>query len=456
MKKHPHTLFYLTTLVGLLAFILWVLRAGKQLETAVAGTTPLTQPVAGNAFHHPLAIFILQLLVIIIASQVFAYLFRKMGQPAVMGEIVAGIMLGPSCVGALFPGFEAVVFPASSLDNLQLLSQVGLILFMFVVGMELDLNVLKQKAGAAVVISHASIVFPYGLGVALSYFMYRHYAVAGTPFYAFSLFMGIAMSITAFPVLARVIRERGLSNTRLGAMAITCAAADDITAWCLLAVVLGIVKASAGDSVYTLLFAVGYVATMLFIIRPLLKKLTLLRSGIIQRSTLAIVFVLLLGSAYAAEVIGIHALFGAFLAGVVMPANWDVRKILIDKIEDVALVLLLPLFFVFTGLRTEIGLLNTPSLWMMCVVIILVAITGKFGGSAIAAKITGENTHDSLAIGVLMNTRGLMELVVLNIGYDLGILSAQVFTMMVIMALATTLMTAPLLNVIDKYWRVRN
>jgi Kef-type K+ transport system membrane component KefB len=324
---------------------------------------------------------------------------------------------------------------------------------MFVIGMELDLNILKQKAGTAIVISHASIVIPYGLGVSLSYFLYKTYAPVNIPFYAFSLFMGIAMSITAFPVLARIIRERGLSNTRLGTIAITCAAADDITAWCLLAAVIAVVKAgSIGASLYILLYALFYVGVMFFVVKPLLKKILLRKDGnkMSAQSALAVVFVVLLLSAYCSEVIGIHALFGAFVAGVIMPMDWDFSNNLIHKIEDVALVLLLPLFFVFTGLRTEIGLLNDASLWGTCLVIIAVAVTGKFGGSALAAKWMGESWKDSLSIGALMNTRGLVELVVLNVGYDLGILTPQVFTMMVLMALVTTLMTSPALRLVDR------
>lgn len=458
MKIKGNALFYIVTIGALLLLIGGVLHAGRRLETTVLASHASAAPVSfaatlKTALHHPLAIFLLQLVLIIIVSRLFGYLFRKMGQPGVMGEMIAGIALGPSLMGWLTPGFSEFIFPPSSMGNLQMLSQVGLVLFMFVVGMELDLNIVKKKAGSAVVISHASIVIPYGLGVALSYFMYRSYAPKDIPFYAFALFMGITMSITAFPVLARVIRERGMSQTKLGAIVITCAAADDVTAWCVLALIIAIVKAgSIGSSLYTLLMAAGYVLVMLLAVKPLLKRLADRSkvNGVLKQSTLAIVMVVMLLSAWCCELIGIHALFGAFMAGVIMPLEWDFRKVLTEKIEDIALVLLLPLFFVFTGLRTQIGLLNEPGLWGMCLLIIAVAVAGKFGGSALAARITGETTRDSLAIGALMNTRGLMELVVLNIGYDLGILTPSVFTMMVIMAIVTTLMTGPLLNLIGK------
>ncbi len=461
MKHRKNTIFYIVTLGSLFAIIWLVLHQGKLLEAQglVANRQAAPDEHLWDVFWltmtHPLAVFILQMITIIVTCQMFGLLFRKIGQPAVMGEIVAGIILGPSLAGALLPAFSAFVFPPQSLGNLQMLSQVGLILFMFVIGMELDLDTLKKKAGAAVVISHASIVIPYGLGVALSYFMYRTYAPANIPFYAFALFMGIAMSITAFPVLARIIRERKLSQTRLGTIAITCAAADDITAWSLLAIVIAVVKAgSVGGSVYTLLLALLFVMVMLYVVKPLLRRLTGGEGdNILKRSTLAILLTIMLVSAWCCEVIGIHALFGAFMAGIVMPHDFGFRKMLIDKIEDVALVLLLPLFFVFTGLRTQIGLLNEPSLWLMCGVIILTAITGKFAGSAIAARITGETAYESLSIGVLMNTRGLVELVVLNIGYDLGILTPEVFTMLVIMALFTTFMTSPALNMLNRIYK---
>lgn len=411
-----------------------------------------------GAFSHPLAVFILQMIVIIAVCQVFSYLFRKVGQPAVIGEMLAGIALGPSLMGAIAPGFSSFIFPPASLGNLQMLAQVGLILFMFLIGMELDMNLIKKKAATAVLISNAGIIVPYGLGIGLAYFMYKDYAPANVPFYAFALFIGIAMSITAFPVLARIIRERGISNTKLGVIAMTSAAADDVAGWCLLALVIAISKAgSLATSLYTMFAAVCYALIMLFAVRPLLKKLSQQKTEdkLIKRSTIALVFVVMLLSAYTSEVIGIHALFGAFLAGVCMPAEWSFRKLIIDKIEDVALVMLLPLFFVFTGLRTQVGLLNDPSLWGMCGIIILVAIAGKFGGSATVARISGESAYTSLSIGALMNTRGLMELVILNIGYDLGILTPKVFTMMVLMALVTTFMTSPIMSLLDKVYKTK-
>jgi len=463
MGQRAKSLISILLLLLFISLIFIIIQAGKGLEIGSAirsikatEASPQGWDAVLETFSHPLPIFILQLIVIIIASQVCGFLFRKMHQPAVMGEILAGILLGPSLLGSLVPEFNTFVFPPESLLNLQMLSQIGLVLFMFVIGMELDLNIIKSKARAAMYISNASIIIPYLFGVVVSYFIYQDYAPRDIPFYAFALFMGIAMSITAFPVLARVIRERGLNNTKLGTIAITSAAAGDITGWCLLAFVIAVVKAgSLVTSLYTMAAATIYILLMFFVARRLLTRLAIADNDEknIKPSSLAIIFVVMLLSAYCSEIIGIHALFGAFLVGVIMPEKWNFRKLIIDKIEDVALVLLLPLFFVFTGLRTEIGLINDASLWTVCIIITLVAIAGKFGGSAIAARIKGESWQDSLSIGALMNTRGLMELVILNIGYDLGILSPQVFTMMVIMALLTTFMTSPALDLINYFFR---
>ncbi|MDO9040052.1 MAG: cation:proton antiporter, partial [Bacteroidota bacterium] len=405
---------------------------------------------------HPLAILLAQIITIIITARILGWACKKIGQPTVIGEIIAGIVLGPSLLGMYFPEFFNSLFPDHSMGNLQFLSQIGLILFMFMVGMELDLKALKSKAHDAIVISHASIIFPFALGIGLAYFIYQTFAPSGVEFLSFGLFLGIAMSITAFPVLARIVHERGIHKTRLGAIVITCAAADDITAWCLLAAVIAIAKAgSFVSSLYTIAIAVGYVFLMIKMVKPFLKRVGDLYPSreTMSKQIVAIFFLTLIVSSYTTEVIGIHALFGAFMAGAIMPENTKFRNIFIEKVEDVALVLLLPLFFVYTGLRTEIGLINDLYLWKITGLIVLVAIVGKFIGSALAAKFVGQNWRDSLTIGALMNTRGLMELVVLSIGYDLGILSPEIFSMMVIMALVTTFMTGPALDLINRIFR---
>jgi Kef-type K+ transport system membrane component KefB len=462
MKNFKNILFYLITIGGLSCIMYLIVLKGEAFEFGkVTSTTENVvsqwQQFKDTYFHnitHPLAILLLQILTIIITAKIFGFLCKKIGQPSVIGEIIAGIVLGPSFIGMYFPEFSGFLFPKQSLGNLQFLSQIGLILFMFIVGMELDLNILKKKAHEAVVISHASIIFPFALGIGLAYFIYQGFAPAEIKFLPFSLFIGISMSITAFPVLARIVQERNLTKTKLGALAITCAAADDITAWCILAAVIAIVKAgSVVSAVYTILMALAYVFLMLKLVQPFLKRMGDIYSNKegLSKPVVGVFFIILVASAYTTEVIGIHALFGAFMAGVIMPANTNFRNIFIEKIEDVSTLLLLPLFFVFTGLRTQIGLLNEPHLWQLCGVIILLAVTGKFVGSALAAKFVGQSWRESLIVGALMNTRGLMELVVLNIGYDLGVLTPEVFAMMVIMALVTTFMTGPALDLINRF-----
>ena len=460
MANIKNSLFYVSVIGGFTALIYWLLSIGPSLEVGRGIVHKRIESNHWNDFihsmvenlQHPLAILLAQIVTIILVARLFGWLFRKIGQPSVIGEMIAGIFLGPSVVGMYFPEFSAALFPAASLGNLQFLSQIGLIFFMFVIGMELDLKVLKNKASDAVVISHASIVIPFALGLTLAFFIYPIFAPMGVEFSSFGLFMGIAMSITAFPVLARIVQEREMQKTKLGTIVITCAAADDITAWCILAVVIAIVKAGSFTSaLYVIGLAVLYVIVMLKIVRPFLKRVGDLNSTpeSLNKPVVAIFFLTLLFSSYASELIGIHALFGAFLAGAIMPENSKFRNIFIEKVEDVSIIVLLPLFFVFTGLRTQIGLLNDPYLWKITALIIAVAVVGKFFGSALAAKFMGQSWKDSLAIGALMNTRGLMELVVLNIGYDLGVLSTEIFTMMVIMALVTTFMTGPALDFIN-------
>lgn len=467
MKNHRNTIFYFVVTGGFTALIYWIVGKGKDLEIG----KKFLQPVIENGhwqdfttsitlnLHHPLAILLAQISTIIVVARFFGWVFRKIGQPSVIGEIIAGIVLGPSLLGLYFPDISLDLFPVESLGNLQFLSQIGLILFMFVIGMELDLKVLQNRAKEAIVISHASIVIPFALGIGLAYFVYYKFAPADVAFLPFALFLGIAMSITAFPVLARIVQERGIHKTKLGAIVITCAAADDITAWCLLAAVIAIVKAGTFvSSLYIILLAIFYVVIMLFVVKPFLNKIGELYGSKdkLNKPVVAIFFLTLIISSYCTEIIGIHALFGAFMTGVIMPDINKFRNVFIEKVEDVSVILLLPLFFVYTGLRTEIGLINDPYLWKVTGFIILVAVVGKFFGSALAAKFVGQTWRDSFTIGALMNTRGLMELVVLNIGLDLKVLTPEVFTMMVIMALVTTFMTGPALNLINYIFKTKD
>ncbi|HSU82977.1 MAG TPA: cation:proton antiporter [Thermoanaerobaculia bacterium] len=408
----------------------------------------VARALAENA-RSPLSVLLFQVVLIVVAARGLGHLFRKIGQPPVIGEIVAGILLGPSLLGAVAPAAHAFLFPASSLDALRMLSQIGVILFMFVVGIELDVEHLRQKADAAVLVSHASIAVPFFLGTASALLLYRRLATDGIPFSAFALFLGVAMSITAFPVLARILEDRRMSRSFLGSTAIACAAVDDATAWCLLAVVVAIVKANGlGGAALTVALTVLFVAGMVLVVRPrlarLLSRLPESQGGSV--GLLAALFAFIFASALCTEVIGIHALFGAFLAGVCMPPDSKLRQFLRSRLETFSTVLLLPLFFAFTGLRMQIGLLADWGSWAICAGLIVVAIAGKLGGGMLAARWTGMSWGDSFSLGALLNARGLVELIVLNLGYDLGILPPRIFTMLVLMALVTTFMTGPLLH----------
>lgn len=401
-----------------------------------------------RGLREPLSILLIQIIVVIVAARLMGAVFVRLRQPAVIGEILAGILLGPSLLGYLSPTTMAFLFPPDSLESLKLLSQVGVLLFMFVVGMDLDLRHFRQKAQSVIVISHSSIALPFALGVVLALGLYKTQTPAGTSFIAFGLFMGIALSITAFPVLARILSERGLTDTALGRTAISCAAVDDVTAWCLLALVVAVVQASGiGGAFITLALAAAFIFIMLAWLRPwmegLIERLYSEKNG--NSGLVSGVLVLAFACAAFAEIIGINALFGAFLAGVVIPAQTRFREFLHARIETFS-AFLMPLFFAFTGLRTQIGLLNEWQDWAVCAGIIVVAVIGKLCGGMFAARWTGMPWRNAFIIGALMNTRGLMELVVLNIGYDLGILSAQIFAMLVIMTLVTTFMTGPLIG----------
>ncbi len=400
-------------------------------------------------------ILILQLIIIMLIARLMGYLFQLIGQPLVIGEIFAGIVLGPSVLGALSPEISGFLFPDRSVDILQQLSQLGLIFFMFIIGMELDTHSFKKSANTAILISIASIIIPFISGIILAFYLYDLFSLENIRFTSFALFMGITMSITAFPILARIVQERRLTKTLVGTMAISVAAIGDVVAWCILAVVIAVVK--AGDishSFITIILSVLYIFFMYAVIKPLMFRIGRVYASreTMSRPIVAFIFLLILVSALITKAIGIHALFGAFMAGVVMPENLSFRRVFTEKIEDISLVILLPLFFVSTGLRTEIGLISSLHLWVVCLLITLTAILGKFGGTLIASRYAGLSWNNSLALGVLMNAKGLMELIVLNIGYDLGILSPEIFAMLVIMALATTFITGPGLNLINYFY----
>lgn len=399
-----------------------------------------------------LGLLLVQIAVVVVAARGVGLLFRRIAQPQVMGEMVAGILLGPSLLGWLWPSASRALFPAESLGFLSSISQVGLLVFMFLVGLELNPRLLRGRGYTALVTSHASITIPFFLGSLLALRLYPRLSDASVTFTGFALFMGAAMSVTAFPVLARILTERDLLRTRVGAVALACAAVDDVTAWCILAGVVALIRAGHAAMPWwgTVLGSAAFVAAMIWVARPLLARLErrFERDGQVTQDVLAVVLLVTLGSAWATEALGIHALFGAFLAGAAMPKGDGFVHALAGKLEDVTVVLLLPLFFAFTGLRTRIGLVDGPEMWGWCGLIVLVAVAGKLGGGAVAARMTGMSWREGGAIGTLMNTRGLMELVILNLGLDIGVISPAVFAMMVLMALATTFMTTPLLELV--------
>ncbi|HEV7589759.1 MAG TPA: cation:proton antiporter [Longimicrobium sp.] len=441
-------------LVGIpLAALALILRAGGHL-LAPAAAVSAAGPVAAPGFPAMphLGLLLVQIAAVVIAARGVGLLFRRIGQPQVVGEMAAGILLGPSFLGWVAPTVSARLFPPDSLGFLSSISQVGLLVFMFLVGLELNPRLLRGRGPTAVVTSHASIVVPFVLGALLSLKLYPRLSDRSVGFTGFALFMGAAMSVTAFPVLARILSERGLMRTRVGAVALACAAVADVTAWCILAVVVAIVGAKGGGLPpwATVAGAAAYAAAMVLVVR---RGLALLerrfeRDGRVTQDVLGAILLVALASAWATEALGVHALFGAFLAGAVMPKGKAFVHALNGKLEDVTVVLLLPLFFAFTGLRTRIGLVEGAEMWGWCALVVLVAVAGKFGGSAAAARLTGMSWREAGAIGTLMNTRGLMELVILNIGLDIGVISPAVFAMMVVMALATTFMTSPLLELV--------
>jgi Kef-type K+ transport system membrane component KefB len=397
------------------------------------------------------------------AARAAGLLMRPLGQPAVIGEMIAGLALGPSLLGAVAPDVLAALFPAGGMLPLAALSQLGVLLFMFVVGLRLDLTLLRGRAHVAVAVSHASIIAPFLLGAALAPLLHPAFAPPGVGLLPFALFLAAAMSVTAFPVLARILDERGLRGTRIGAVAIAAAAVDDVTAWCILAAVVAVARSTGatgagGLSAFatTIGLAAAWVLFLFAVVRPALARAAARRSVVVPSAQLVSVAVVgAFVSAWATEGAGVHALFGSFLAGVIVPrggaddpARGGLAEMLAHRIEAVVGAVLLPVFFAFTGLRTSVGLVQGGTAWALAGLILLVAVAGKLGGSAGAARLFGMPWREALAVGTLMNTRGLMELVILNVGLDIGVITPTLFAMLVLMALVTTVMTSPLLGVL--------
>jgi Kef-type K+ transport system membrane component KefB len=446
---------FLGLLLGAVAVFFLVRHVGEGL-TAPAPAASITSPKAAevNVVLHVVA----TLVAVIALGHVLGAALRYVGQPPVIGEVLAGILLGPSLLGAISPEAMNALIPSAAVDPtgqvaaaLKAVAQLGVILYMFLVGLDLNANHLKQKARTAVAVSSTSIVVSFVCGAALALGLYPTLAHAGVPFTTFALFMGVSMAISAFPVLARILTDRGMAKTELGVVALGCAAADNVTAWCLLALVVGVAEAKAGAAVLVLAGAAAFIAAMVLVVKPVVARVSRrcdATVGPLPPVVISGTFLGLLSAALATEAIGIHAIFGAFLFGVLIPHDGRIAKEFTAKLKDPATVLLLPAFFAFTGMRTQFGLLSGWQDWAWCAAIIVVASAGKFGGALVAAKLAGQSWRSSAALGALLNTRGLMELVILNIGLDMGVISPTLFAMMVMMALVTTAATVPLLNLL--------
>lgn len=439
---------YIAMVATAVGAFLFIRSIGETLVAPAAAAAPGDPAVAltGSSLFQ----LLLSLTVIVVTARAVGAVFQRLHQPAVVGEIIGGIMLGPSLLGRFAPGVVARVLPPSIAPFLAIHAQLGVILYMFIVGLELDTRLVRRSGHAALAISHASIIAPFLLGSAFALVLYPVVSAGAVPFTVFALFIGVSMSITAFPVLARILTDRRMHRTRMGAVALTCAAIDDVTAWCLLALVVGIAQARAADAVRPIVLTVGFITVVLVVVRPLVRRVLpwLERSSQLSRAGLALMLIGALCSAMATEYIGVHGIFGAFILGAIVPAASPVVAEVRHRLEDLVAVLFLPVFFAFTGMRTEVTLITGMDQWLLCGAIVLVACAGKFGGTVIASRLTGIAWRDASALGVLMNTRGLVELIVLNIGLDLHVISPRLFTMLVIMAIGTTVMTTPILQLL--------
>lgn len=394
---------------------------------------------------------LVQLIVIILAARAAGALFRRMGQPQVCGEIAAGLVLGPSLLGGLFPSTFEYVFKPAVAPIFGVMSQIGLVLLLFLIGLEFDFKHLRARSRAPVWISLAGITLPFGLGILLAQLLYPHVG-EGIDRLGFSLFISVALCITALPVLGRIMIELGLNRTRIGAIAITAAAIDDAVGWILLALVTAIVRAESA-AVGTLVMAahtVVYALVMFFVVRPVVHRWatrSLEKSGgELSATALGILLVLVFGSAIVTNLIGIFAIFGGFTMGAILFDHAELRTAVHRRLNDFVTVFFLPIFFTYTGLRTDVDALQGATLWLLCGLVLLAATVGKLGGCTVAARLSGLNWKEAFSVGIMMNTRALMELIVINVGYDLGIIPRSVFVMLVIMAVTTTFVTAPVLR----------
>ncbi len=451
-NKRSIFVFYAALFSLTIAAYWWIQYKGSVFT--VQFLTPAT-PNGSKEIHRQidtLLHFLLAMSVVVIAARVMGAIFKLIHEPPVIGEVLGGIMLGPSLLGRYMPELQATLLPHESIPFVGIIAQLGVIFYMFLIGLEFDLKVLKRSGHATLAISHASIMIPFTLGGLLALKLYPEFRAPGVSFINFALFLGVSMSVTAFPVLARILSDKKVTRTRMGRIALTSAAVDDVTAWVLLAFVVSMAQAKIGNALITLFLTVIYIFAMFYLGRPLIARLVpyLEKLDRLTEGGIAIIFVALLLSALATEAIGIHALFGAFCLGAVTPHSSRVAKELSDRLEDLVRVMFLPAFFAFTGLRTQIGLLDRAEDWKVCGLIILVATIGKFGGTFVASRFVGLSWRDSAAMGTLMNTRGLVELIVLNLGLDLKIISPTMFTMLVVMALVTTFITSPVFTLLTR------
>lgn len=428
--------------------VFFVIRAYGETLSAPSAEAPAVSPAASvgppsDTLWH----LLIALTAIVAVGRLLGRSFQRIGQPPVIGEVIGGVLLGPSLLERVSPEAYHFVLAPEVVPYLSIVAQLGIVLYMFLVGVELDPNLMRGQVHATVAMSHASIIVPFVLGSALALFLYPRFSTSDVRFTSFALFLGVAMSITAFPVLARILSDLGMSRTELGSIALTCAAVDDVTAWCLLAVIVGVVRTTANAALAVIVLTVLFVAVMLAIVRPwIARAVRTYDHARPTRNDLALIVIGVLMAALITEAIGVHALFGAFLFGVVIPHDSLVARTLTSSFESLVAILLLPTFFVLAGMRTEIGLLSGADAWFACALIVLVATIGKVGGTLVAARATGLRWRSAAALGVLMNTRGLMQLIVLNVGLDLGIITPTLFTMMVLMALVTTMATTPALR----------
>ena len=455
MSRSPSKLWtaalYTGMVLGTVGLFLLIRGYGEGLSAPLPVTGGTSGGSAAPATPDILFHVLLALAAVLVAGRSVGLLLGLVGQPVVIGEVVAGILVGPSLLGRVAPSVSGYILPVEVAPYLGLVAQIGVAFYMFLVGLDLNVDLLRRRASAAIATSHASIVVPFLLGSTLALYLYPRLSTSDVSFTSFALFMGVALSVTAFPVLARILADRGMAQTEFGAVALTCAAADDVTAWCLLAFVSGVAQARGEGALAVAVLTAGFIACMFIFVRPLAGRLVdRTRDTLPTSGAVAVVLLCVLLSAVTTELIGVHAIFGAFLFGTIVPHDSALARALIQRLQDFVTILLLPAFFAITGMRTRIDLLAGYDQWLVCGMIVAVATIGKFGGTLAAARLTGLNWRQASTLGILMNTRGLMELIVLNVGLDLGVISPTLFAMLVIMALVTTLATTPVLQLVHR------